>query len=90
MEDEPARHAVALRGLEEVPVGNDGAALDRSKDQKPADEPLGMTHGHRIRAQVCSELTGDQEKCESEAPFHDGRFYAARARLRAGLKENVN
>jgi len=72
VENEAARHAVAPRKLNEVAVGDDGAAVERPKDQKPPNDALHMAHGHGFRLQsASSEVTGDEEQRHTEAPFHD-------------------
>jgi hypothetical protein len=72
VENEAARHAVAPGKLNEVAVGDDGAAVERPKDQKPTDDALRMAHGHGFRLQrASSEETRDEEKRQTEAPFHD-------------------
>jgi hypothetical protein len=71
VEDEAARHAVAPEKLYEVAVRDDGP-VERPKNQKPPNDPLRMAHGHGFRLQSAStEVTGDEEQCQTEAPFHD-------------------
>jgi hypothetical protein len=63
VENEAARHAVTLRRLNEVAVGDDGAAVERPKKEKPANDALRMPYGHRVRLQSSgTEVTGDDEQ----------------------------
>jgi hypothetical protein len=63
VENEAARHAVASQKLNEVAVGDDGAAVDRPKNQKPPNDALGMAHGHGFRLQNAStDVTGEEEQ----------------------------
>jgi hypothetical protein len=81
VENEPARHAIATRKLNEVAVGDDGAAVDRPKDQKSPDDTLRMTDGDRFRLQSArAEYAGDEEQWRTKARFQrkSSRIRAAR------------
>ncbi len=62
VEHEAVRHAPGARELERVAVGDD-RAVGRPENEKAADDPFRVAHGHGLRGERARAEAGDEDEC---------------------------